>query len=279
MDSRKTKRGRSRASLLLAAVLLSLFFGGCARQPWSERLEEEEIVEVEKIVHFMQEESRSCSNSLDANVLIFWKGPLEEFAIEGYLQLLSPSFFKFVINNPLGQPLYAISSNGKTFQSLHIAQQKHIRGNMRSLVLRNDLPPVLVGDNWFAYLTGRLPERSVEIVEVNRDSSSETIWLHLPNPTSSSEAEKVYVHLDPVKRQILGYLLLDSKGETLAEISYAKQGDKSDLCTPRKELSITGLSWGAELRIELREIRTDTQFQEDDFSLPIPSGYATQLQP
>lgn len=105
---------------------------------------------------------------------------------------------------------------------------------MRSLVLRNDLPPVLVGDNWFAYLTGRLPERALDIVEVNRDPSSETIWLHLPNPTSSNESEKVYVHLAPAKRKILGYLLLDSKGETLAEISYAKQEGKSDLCPPGK---------------------------------------------
>ncbi|MBU1139686.1 MAG: hypothetical protein KKD01_18845 [Proteobacteria bacterium] len=279
MDFRENKKERRGASLLLAAVLLILFLGGCARQHWNERLEEEEAAEVAKIVHLMQEESRTCSSSIDATALIFWKSPLEESAIEGYLQLLSPSFFKFVINNPLGQPLYAISSNGETFQSLHIAQQKHIRGNIRALALRNDIPPSLVGGNWFAYLSGRLPELSVEIEEINRDTSSQTIWVHLSNLTSSGEAEKVYLHLAPAKKQVLGYLVLDQEGKTLAEISYQEQKEESDLCTPRKNITVTSLPWGAELRVELKDIRTDTQFQEDDFTLPVPPGYTTQLQP
>lgn len=279
MDFRENKTGRGGISLLLAAVLLNLFLSGCARQYWTERLEEEEASEISRIVHLMQEETRNCPDSLDATALIFWKSPLEESAIEGYLQLLSPSFFKFVINNPLGQPLYAISSNGEMFQSLHIAQQKHIRGNIRSLALRNEIPPALVSGNWFAYLTGRLPEQTVEIGEINRDTTNKTVWIHLPNSVFSGEAEKVYVHLAPAEREILGYLLLDQKDATLAEISYKDEKGKNILCLPRKTIEVTNLPWGAELRIELREINTDTQFQRDDFSLPVPPGYATQLQP
>ncbi|MBU0946306.1 MAG: hypothetical protein KJ804_07035 [Proteobacteria bacterium] len=279
MACRENKKGWNGIALLLAAVFLDLFLGGCARQRWSEKLNEEEVAGVAETIQRMQEESKSCPNSFDATALIFWKHPMEESAIEGYLQLLAPSFFKFVINNPLGQPLYAISSNGRTFQSLHIAQQKHIRGNIRSLALRNEILPILVSDNWFAYLSGRLPDRAVEIEEINRDPASQTLWLHLANPGPERTTEKVYVHLAPAKREVLGYLILDSKGATLAEISYKEEEGKGDRCLPRKNIAVTNLSWGAEFRIELKEIRTDIQLQEDDFGLPVPPGYATQFQP
>jgi hypothetical protein len=279
MACRRNKKGWNRAILLLAAAFLNLFLGGCARQRWTESLTQEEMAGVAQIVHLMQEESKSCANSFDATALIFWKTPMEVSAIEGYLQLLAPSFFKFVINNPLGQPLYAISSNGRAFQSLHIAQQKHIRGNIRSLALRNKILPILISSNWFAYLSGRLPDRPVKIEEINRDPVSQTIWLLLPNPEPAGTTEKVYIHLALAKREVLGYLILDSKGGTLAEISYKEHEGKRDLCLPPKNIAVTNLPWGIEFRIELKEIRTNIQFHENDFSLPVPPGYTTQLQP
>ncbi len=279
MNFRENKRGRRQITLLLPAVLLCLLLGGCARKHWSETLEEEESAEIAAIVSSMQEETRSCPNSLDADVLIFWESPLAKNGVAGYLQILSPSFIKFVLSNPLGQPVYAFSTNGKTFQSLETLQRKHIRGNIRSIAIRKEIPPILLSGDWFAYLTGRLPERLVKVQEVNRDVSDQTVWLHLPPLGSSFATEKAYMHLDPEKRAVLGYLFLDQQGRTLVEITYKGQRNGTDLCTPRENIDVTGLSWGTELRIELQEIRTDTQFQEEDFSLPVPPGYETQLRP
>ena len=279
MNSRENKRGKRTTALLAATILLNVLLGGCAGKQWTKQLEEEETAEIVKGIHLMQEECRASAHSFDATALIFWKSPLEESALQGYLQLLSPSFVKFVINNPLGQPLYAISSNGNTFQSLDIAQQQHIRGNIRSLALRNDIPPGLMGDNWFAYLTGRLPERPMEIEEIYQDASSQTVWVLLPTPTPSNEGEKVYAHLSPTKREVLEYLLVDRQGKTLANISYEEQGERNDPCAPRETIEISELPWGAEFRLELKDIRSDRRFEKDDFSLPVPPGYATQLQP
>ncbi len=280
MHCKRDKKETKHNLPLLAAVLLSLLFlGGCAGKYWNETLEEEESARILGIVAVMQEETRSCFNSLDADAFIFWKTPLAERAFAGYLQLLSPSLSKFVISNPLGQPVYVFSSNGKTFQSLNIQERRHIRGNIRAFALRNELPPVLLNSDWFAYLTGRLPGRPIQAQEVNYNASDQTVWLQFHPLNSSISAGKAYVHLHPEKREVLGYLFLDRKGKPLARIQYEEQQKDTGLCTLREEITVTDLPWGAELRIELKEINTDTQLQAKDFSLPVPQGYGTQLRP
>jgi len=81
------------------------------------------------------------------------------------------------------------------------------------------------------------------------------------------------------QQTILGYLFLDASGKTLAEISYEKQEGNGDNCKPKEKIMITGLPWGSEMRIELQDISTATQFNQSDFTLPVPETYSTQLQP
>ncbi len=264
---------------VLPVSLLFLILSGCAGHRWSEPLEEEENTKVAGIIAVMQEEDKSCSDSFDGDALIFWKTPLSDTGVTGYLQLLAPSFVKFIVSNPLGQPVYAFASNGRTFQSLNTRQRQHIRGNIRSLAIRQDLPLVLAQGDWFAYLSGRLPARSLGMLEIYRDTADTTVWMLLDPLASTKTLDQTWVHLNLEKRLVLGYLFLDRDGKTLAEIFYTNQEERTDYCIPNEKIILTALPWGSEIRIELRDIRTDTKYQEADFVLPVPVSYAKQLRP
>ncbi len=264
---------------LLPVSLLFLLLSGCAGHRWSEPLEEEENTKVTEIITAMQEEDKTCSDSFDGDALIFWKTPLSDTGVSGYLQLLAPSFVKFIVSNPLGQPLYAFASNGSSFQSLNTRQRQHIRGNVRTLAIRQELPLVLAQGDWFAYLSGRLPARSLGMLEVYRDNTDTTVWVLLDPLESNKTLDQTWVHLNPEKGMVLGYLFLDRDGKTLAEIFYNNQEERTDYCIPNEKIILTDLPWGAEIRIELRDIRTDTNYGKTDFVLPVPTGYAKQLRP
>jgi hypothetical protein len=277
MHCSKIKTGKTH--LFLIPALVCILLSGCAGQRWAEPLPEEEQNMVTQTITAMQKATRECPNSFDADALIFWKSPLDDWAVEGYIQMLSPSFTKFIISNPLGQLIYAFASNGSDFQILQTRQYQHIRGSIRSLAFRKEVPQILVTGDWFAYLTGQLPAAAIEVVEVNRDASDTSIWLRIVPAESEMTLESAWVHLDPLQKTVLGYLFLDSTGETLAEIIYANQQEEDNTCTPEDEITITKLPWGAQLTIQLKNINGSNQFNEKDFSLPVPPGYTTQLQP
>lgn len=263
----------------LPVALLCLLLSGCANHRWDKPLDEEEHTEITNIVSEMQQADTTCPDSFNSEAHIFWKSPLEKAAVSGYLQLLSPSFIKFIVSNPLGQPIYAFASNGNTFQSLDIGKHMHIRGGIRSLAFRKEIPQVLVANEWFALLTGRIPSQPLTILQVQRDIADKTVWLLIAATQTSTIFEQTWLHLDPMKRNVLGYLFLDKKGKTLAEILYDYSGDRVDNCIPTEKTTITNLPWGVEIIVELKDIQTDTKFSKTDFTLPVPKGYKKQLQP
>jgi len=122
-----------------------------------------------------------------------------------------------------------------------------------------------------------LPADFPEVIEVNRDASDTTIWIRVSPPDSDKILESIWVHVNPLQKTVLGYLFLDSSGETLAEIVYGEQQERSDGCKLRDAVRITGLPWGAELEIQLKSINTSNTYSKKDFSLPVPPGYTTQL--
>jgi outer membrane lipoprotein-sorting protein len=264
----------------ILSVSLLVLLTGCAGKRWSEPLLEEESLEITEIITAMQEENKTCPESLDADIRIFWKSPMADSSVVGYLQLMSPSFMKFIVSNPLGMVVYAFASNGKTFQILNTSERQHIRGNVRPLAIRKELPLVLVEGDWFAFLNGQLPSHSQTPKKITRDTEDQTVWLMLSKSDTNTTSGEQWVHLDLAKRKLLGYLFLDNNGKTIAEISYEDQEGNSDGCfSSKRQVRITDLPWGAEIRIELQDIRTDTQFNDSDFSLPEPIGYFKQLQP
>jgi outer membrane lipoprotein-sorting protein len=277
MDSAKMIKRTIR--FVIPLYLLSVLLSGCATKRWSEPLTEEEGTEIASIINKIQVAEKSCPDNLEADARIFWKTPGSNAGITSYLQLHSPSFVKFIITNPLGMMMYALASDGKTFQSLDSIEHLHIRGNVRTLVIRMRMPLVLAEGDWFSYITGRLPSYPLAILEISKDKTDTTAWILLEQSKSGKTEDRRWIHIDTEKQKLLGYLFLDANGKTIAEISYTGQEGSGDICQPKEKIHITDLPWGSEIRIELQDISTATQFSPSDFTLPVPVGYFKQLQP
>jgi len=269
----------ARALFLWIPLFLILIITGCARQRWTEPLQEDESRRVSELITAMQDTNKTCPKGFDADAIISWKSPVTDTAVQGYLQLLSPSSVKFIVSNPLGMPIYAFASDGNTFQILDTSKRQHIRGNVRNLAFRKELPIILAQGDWFSFLSGQLPSQAIYAEQISKDTTNETVWVRFPKSEKIKTADEQWVNLDPGQRKVLGYLFLDRSGETIAEISYENKKEDVNCLSGEKKIRVTDLPWGAEIEIELHDIRTDDSFSEADFSLPVPVGYFKQLQP
>lgn len=269
-----------RISTILLLSIIFFLFTGCAGKRWSPPLLEDESLEIVQIIAAMQEKDISCPQNLDTDALIFWKTPVAESAISGYLQLQSPSQAKFIVSNPLGMLAYAFASDGKTFQTLDTGSRQHTRGNIRNLATRKGIPLTLAQIDWFAILTGHLPANTKEFRKITRDTTNESVWVLLPQTKQSVTENEQWANIDLTQKELLRYLFLDKDGNTIAEITYTDKKKMKGSChTTHKVINISELPWGTEIKIELRDIRTNTRFNNTDFTLPVPSGYFKQLQP
>jgi hypothetical protein len=260
-------------------ILFFLLFSGCGQKRWDAPFPEEENRDLQKILLAMQQQEQQCFQNFDADMKMFWKSPLGDNAVEGYLILNAPSSVKYVVTNPLGQPIFAFTGNGKRFQMLKPLERQHIRGNVRSFAIRNRIPLILAQGDWFAYLSGRLPLRKLTVEESAKDSNNNSIWLKIATPKGPYTTGSVYLQIDPNKKVVLSYLFLDDSNDMIAEIRYGEQKEGDTSCGVHTEIQITGLPWGAAIRIELENISGFNQFTKADFSLPVPTSFNTQLWP
>ncbi len=262
----------------VSCILSLLILSGCAQNRWDKTLTDEETKAVENIIRGMQQEEQQCFQSFDTDMRMFWESPAGDSAIEGYLVLHSPSYVKFIVSNPLGQAVYAFAGNGKTFQILKTTEKQHIRGNVRSLAIRNKVPLILALGDWFAYLSGRLPLRKL-IVEESGRGSDNSIWLKLKTPKGPYTTGSVHLQIDMEKKELLSYLFLEENGDVLAEIQYGDVKTGKTACSVHTEIRITELPWGAAIRIELENFSGFDQFSKANFPLPVPKSFNTQLWP
>lgn len=263
----------------ICCILLCLLFSGCAQKRWDDALSEDENIELQSILLAMQHQEQQCFRSFDADMKMFWTSPVGDNAVEGYLVLNAPSSVKYVVSNPLGQAVFAFSGNGKNFQMLKPMERLHIRGNVRSLAIRNRIPLILAQGDWFAYLSGRLPIRKLTVEESAKDTSGNSIWLKLVTPKGPYTTGSIYLQIDPDKKEVLSYLFLEDNGDVIAEIRYGEVKEGNVPCGVHRNIQITGLPWGAAIRIELENISGFNQFNRTDFSLPVPAIFNTQLWP
>ena len=262
--------------LLLPIILLS----GCAGNHWDKTLEEEETAAIAGMIQEMQEADNYCPQNLDADVKAFLNTPAENIAVQGYLQLLSPSYLKFVLSNPLGQPMFILASNGEMFQSLDMTIRRHIRGSVRSLGIRNDIPLIIIHGDWYAFFTGRLPEQPMVIKHIYRNDDEENVWIEMPATVSLTGApEYTYISVNPQNGRVLEYLFLDENGKTIAKISYSESIVPQDICEVRKQIHITELPWDSTITLELDDVQTNMRLNKKDFILPVPKNYSKQLHP
>ncbi|MBU0665559.1 MAG: hypothetical protein KJ990_13585 [Proteobacteria bacterium] len=278
MKSNKAPRVQVPPTLFrLILTLLVLLIQSCAGKPWTSPVADSETAFITQTFEEMQERDASCFCCLDAKTTLSWDTPGEDRSIAGFLQLKLPTSVKFVVLNPLGQPLYALVNNGRDFQSINTSLKQHIIGKIGSLATQNKIPESLLSENWGYWLTGRLHEQGATIEAIHQDGSGRGVWITMRYQDEAA-LNKSHLLIQPATRQLLSRILVDREGETIATISYDRRNEQND-CAPVSRITISDLPYGSQLSIDFTEILTDRSFSAANFRLKVPEDYETQELP
>lgn len=256
-------------------LLLALLVHGCAgRQPWTDPVAGVENAHITQTFAEMQERDSSCSLSLDAKATLSWDGPGEDRTVAGFLQLLLPTSLKFVVSNPLGQPLYALVHHGQEFESINISRKQRVVGTLSALAAQYEIPAPLLGDNWGYWLLGRLHEPGASIEAIRQDSAGRGVWITLQYPDKAA-LSRSHLLIQPRTRQLLARVLVDQEGGAIATIFYDGQNgvEAQDSCAPASRITITDLPYGSRVSIDFAEIITTRVLNAANFRLKAPTDY------
>jgi hypothetical protein len=264
-------------STILLCCFLLIVATGCARKPWKADIDQDHSRKAEQVYRMMQKRDASCLPCLDGDTVVTLENHLETKSLSGYIQCMLPDSVKFIASNPLGQPLFALTSDGARFQSLNTTARTYTAGSLQSYALLHDIPPAFFSGSWGEWLTGRIDQGRQDALSFKGDEESRGIWVSFTKKMGGSDTTS-HLLIDTQKSLLLSRILEDAKGKILAEINYADWRDVGG-CRQPGRIAMSQLAFGGQVSLKLSNIGTDELCREGDFVLPVPAGYARQFLP
>lgn len=274
---RSTNLPSVNANSLLPVCLLTLFsviLNGCARLPYGPEIAGNELSKrIEDFSRF-SDAAAECAQCFDGEILVNWTDPVNSISFSGYFQTRLPSSLRFSVLNPFGQPVYAVASDGTTFQYVNTTKRVFTAGSLRSYSVLNDIPLAFLAGPWGAWLSAR-PTASF-ILEVHEDKDNRGIWYSVAD-TESKEAAEELLLLDGSTSRMLERVILDNDGKPQAKLSY-RNWQFIDRCEQPLDIMFTGLAYGAEAQLKLSDIQA-ADAAADAFTIEPPESYKRRLLP
>ncbi len=262
-------------AVLLLGLFLALLLNGCAARPWGDSLSEGQLPGVVKVVETIRLRDAACPPTLAGDLALFFQSPLDSQAIQGFLQFSLPDNYRFVVSNPLGQPLFLLAGNQQEFQAINTSRRQYLAGSLLSFGRRHNIPEFLLHGDWGNWLTARLDLPTAQITDLYADRQGRGVWLRYPTGSGGTEAATLLL-VDLTEEVLLSRIVEDQEGKELAVISYRKQL-AAELCRQPQEIEIKGLEYGVDLRLRLSAVSFSAD--EEHYTLPIPPGYLRQYHP
>jgi hypothetical protein len=262
-----------RSKHTLFFLLATFFLGGCAGKPWTEPLGDAAVETISQQVDILARRDAQCGETLEGDVVLFYQNPLERKSLNGFLRFSMPSFYKFVMTNPLGQPFFILTGDQDSFQAINTLDKKYMAGSLRSFGLRNNIPEYFLKSDWASLLTGRNLLPSQAITTIRNDRKDRGVWLTFQKKNRSGVS---HLLLDREKEVYVERILENGRGQKVAEISY---GDWVTIGTCRQplEINIAGLDYGTDIHIKLANVYISDE--KKTYRLQRPPGFSQYLMP
>lgn len=260
----------------LPLILLTLFLSGCAGLPYESIVEGDLRADLATGYTRFSEDREECSSSFDGEIVLAWEHSLNNITVSGFFQTMLPTTLRVSILNPFGQLQYAAASDGKQFQSVDTTRRIHTTGSLRSFALLHDIPETLLSGAWGCWLSGRPLPATPYIIEIYHDREDRGTWFAVSG-TEHSDIPREYILLDSTNMEILERIILDDKGNKVASILYGDWQQTAG-CRQPHDISVTGLPLGAEIQLQLSDIKK-ASLTVNDFNIPVPPTYLRQRLP
>ncbi|MFW2368373.1 MAG: DUF4292 domain-containing protein [Desulforhopalus sp.] len=248
---------------------------GCASKPWRTPLGPDQTDETTLLVASLAARDQACPPSLEGDISFFYRGPLDKMAVNGFLQFSLPSSYKFVMTNPLGQPLLAIAGNQQSYQVINTLKHHYLAGSISSFGLQNNIDAPFLKGNWGDWLMGRNNMEGRQLTSVRHDHKERGLWVSFESDNKSNQGtEHLLVTHD--NQLYLSRIIEDDKQNVIAEITYDKWVEAGE-CSQPLNINIKGLGYGTEIHIRLSNIALIDE--QRSYRLPVPPGYIRQFRP
>ena len=262
-------------SILLILICLTCF--GCAQQPWTNPLDEQQTENTIDFLRLLSSRTESCPNGIDGDITLSYHNPFDRQSVNGYFQILSPSFIKLIVSNPFGQPVFMITSDQSTFQLINTLQRKYITGNVHSFGLLHDIPPALLGGDWKNWIRGTIHVDPSTIIEIREDRENRGIWVSMQRK-GNKYLQKIHLLIEPDEGKLLSRIIEGEKGEVFTKITYDNWAAVGN-CRQPHLIEVTGLEYNSELMIALSNVLVNDDLDKDDFRFTAPASYVKQILP
>ena len=169
-----------------------------------------------------------------------------------------------------------MARDGQSFQSINTAKKTFLEGSLSSFAIRHDIPPIFLAGQWGSWITGRPLSSATHILEIRDDVEARGIWFGVSDTAETTQPQE-YVLLDISREKLIKRIIMDPKGNRLATISYGNW-QNIDGCNQPLNITISGLTFGAEAHLELSDVRR-AHLQPEDFNITVPPTYSQQFMP
>lgn len=279
-------RGYQRQYLRHLCILFSfslLFIQGCAR-PALQTYPASELqiaTALEAFARYQEISTAACSCCLDAEAdgalsVSGWFSDHTE-KVSGFLQAMKPGYLKFIVINPLGQPLFVFLTDGSMFTSLNILKEKAYSGSVHSDTYRKFAPPGFEPGFSYYWLTGRVRPGEIQVQGVMSDREGEKFWLQIKHADASTESMVLF---DPGELVILRRILRDEQGRHVVDILYAEHQvvlPGKEPCRIPRRIMVSSNADDVKVELRLHSFLDEVRFSADDFQIEIPDNFEQLL--
>ncbi len=260
---------------LLAAAIPLFCLTGCATKPWVGSLGTDQAEATALLVDTLAARDEACGATLEGDIALFYKTPFDKKAVNGFLQFSLPSSFKFVLANPLGQPLLAIAGDQQSYQVINTLDRRYLAGTVRSFGIRHDISSDFLDGEWGDWLMGRNSLRGREITTILHDRDNRGVWVGLKAQSEDGSGTE-HLLVDPDRQLYLARVIEDRDQRIITEITY-EEWAAGGKCHQPLNIYIKGLDYGSEIHIKLSNTAVTSERQT--YRLPVPPGYMKQFLP
>lgn len=266
---------RVNAAFGISMTLFLLLVAGCVALPKTVDVGERESRKVLRAFQDMLDQQQDCQKFLDAGVTVSFDSWLQSGSVDGYLQAMAPSYFKFVGLSPLGQPIMILVTDGTSFRYVNVPEAKGFEGNVRAKKFKKYAPAGFSPKDGFYWLAGRLSSGGKKVVKITMDDEGAGYWLEISH---GSESPGSLVLFDPREKVVLRHILQDEQKSILMDVNYADYHSLSssrgeNLCPMPAKIVVSSHEHNGTMTVLLSDWFSDAVFSENDFTVDLPAGF------
>ncbi len=219
-------------------------------------------------LRFQEYEKRQCTGLIDSDVKLHLDIPGEDINASGILMIKEPGSIHFRMTDPMGRTMMMLVSDGLSFTFADNRKGEGYVGMLDSEFWTQYVPAGISSNDFFSWLSGRLPPGSYRVAEVGEAGDSQCCWFVLDYKDSGRHHIEFDAEEAVVKRHFL-----EKDGNVVFDASYTYGKKQDDQCQFPEQVQIDSTAFTGIFTLRFDKIYPTSTVEADKFNLTLPDHY------